>query len=350
MVQQVPSYSRFFIYAVFSALFTWIVAIEASIGKAEKLSDFLAEAILLIFLFLIVFLAAGWFARRLRKVLISWPLWVNTIYPRFTINFILIIVQTLSFVFLLNILISSLPFISLPYGIFQNDLWLIYAFPLVIFSLVWLVEGALDMFFQRQNLLLQNERLEKEHLFSQLQSLKNQLRPHFLFNHLNALSNLVYKDAEKADFFIQKLANIYRYVLEVSDEVVIPLVDELEFVNNYIALQKIRFNKNLIFNNLIPEAETEYLIPPLSLELLIENAIKHNIITQDAPLRISLETKNGFLIVKNNYQPVQTQINSSKKGLANLGKRLKLLGVLGFEFKTYEHFFIVRVPLIAPES
>lgn len=350
MPETLPTRTRFFIYTVFAFLFTWITIVEAIIDEGESLSELTFLSFSLFIIFTITFILAGKLARILRVRLKLWPYWVKSIYPRFTIDFILVMLQTFVVVLFLKYLLQAISTETNLSQYFYTEQWLLYSFPFVIFSIVWLVEGGLDLFSQRQNLLLQNQRLEKEHLASKLQSLKNQLRPHFLFNHLNTISNLVYKDAEKADFFTQKLASIYRYVLDVNDEVVTTLSKELNFINDYIALQQIRFEDKLIFENHIRKEDLHKLVPPLSIELLVENAIKHNIITTEKPLRVSLETSQGFLIVRNTYQPKEGHATPSKKGLNNLKKRLELLGEKYFKIEIDEKDFIVRFSMIEPES
>lgn len=350
MQESLPTYTRFFIYAVFAFLFSWITLVEAILDEGERLVGILPGTIFNLFIFFVVFVFAGKLARIMRLRLKRWPLWVSTIYPRFSIDFALVILQTLLFVGLLKYLSGLFSFYSNLQPFIQKEEWVLFGFPFVIFSLVWLVEGALDLFSQRQNLLTQNQLLEKEHLSSQIQSLKNQLRPHFLFNNLNAISNLVYKDAETADLFTQKLANIYRYVLEVNDEIVISLDKELQFIENYLQLQYLRFEGQIIFENRISEKDRNYLVPPLSLELLVENAIKHNKLSREKPLLIIFDLVDRFLIVRNSFHPKRKQGVQSRKGLNNLARRYELLGTSGFKAEIIEPYFVVYLPLIEPES
>ncbi|RIW18890.1 histidine kinase [Algoriphagus lacus] len=193
---------------------------------------------------------------------------------------------------------------------------------------------------------IEAEQLRSEKLASQYQSLKDQLNPHFLFNSLNALSNLVYEDADKSAAFIQKLSKIYRYVLDVQQEQLVELDRELDFAKNYLELQKIRFEENLNFKMDVPNCKGCFL-PPLSLQLLLENAIKHNIASQENPLNISILQKGDELWVSNTFQPKTSQNEpSTGVGLENIRSRYRLLSDRVPEIVQTEEEFFVRLPLL----
>lgn len=193
---------------------------------------------------------------------------------------------------------------------------------------------------------IEAEQLRSEKLASQYQSLKDQLNPHFLFNSLNALSNLVYEDADRSAAFIQKLSKIYRYVLDVQQEELVKVDRELEFAQNYLELQKIRFEENLNYNIDVSDCKSSYL-PPLSLQLLLENAIKHNIASQENPLFISILQKGNELWVSNSFQPKITQIESSTGiGLENIRSRYKILSDQIPEIYQSDDEFLVKLPLL----
>lgn len=193
---------------------------------------------------------------------------------------------------------------------------------------------------------IEAEQLRSEKLASQYQSLKDQLNPHFLFNSLNVLSNLVYEDADKSAAFIQKLSKIYRYVLEVQQEELVSLSRELDFARNFLELQKIRFEENLVFSIQVP-VENGFFIPPLSLELLLENAIKHNIASQDNPLFIQILQKEKELWISNTFQPrIGSEESSTGIGLNNIRMRYQLLSNRQIEVVQSENEFLVRLPLL----
>jgi LytS/YehU family sensor histidine kinase len=197
---------------------------------------------------------------------------------------------------------------------------------------------------------IEAEQLRSEKLASQYQSLKDQLNPHFLFNSLNALSNLVYEDADKSAAFIQKLSKIYRYVLDVQQEELVELDRELDFAKNYLELQKIRFEENLNYKVDVPNCKGCFL-PPLSLQLLLENAIKHNIASQENPLYISILQKGDELWVSNSFQPKTSQNEpSTGVGLENIKSRYRLLSNRALEIVQTEQEFFVRLPLLKINS
>lgn len=193
---------------------------------------------------------------------------------------------------------------------------------------------------------IEAEKLRSEKLASQYQSLKNQLNPHFLFNSLNVLSNLVYENADKSADFIQKLSKIYRYVLDAQEEELVPLSSEIEFAKNYLELQKIRFEENLVFTFKLMENQNQ-MLPPLSLQLLLENAIKHNIASQENPLFIHISQEGNELWISNTYQPKTTQIEDSTGiGLKNIELRYEILGNRKPIIIQNENEFVVRLPLL----
>jgi len=192
---------------------------------------------------------------------------------------------------------------------------------------------------------IEAEQLKTEQYAQQYQTLKDQLNPHFLFNSLNVLSNLVYENPDTATQFIRQLSGIYRYVLEVQQEKLVRLSDELGFAENYLSLQKIRFEEGLKYRiNL--EAKPDLYLPPLSLQMLLENAVKHNIASKANPLNISISIANNCLIVENNFQ-LKTSLSeeSTGIGLSNIKKRYELLGGPQIEIVESEHSFIVKLPM-----
>jgi len=193
-----------------------------------------------------------------------------------------------------------------------------------------------------------NEELKRENLQAKYEALKNQVNPHFLFNSLNTLTGVVEQKPELATLFIKRLSDIYRYVLEQSDKEIVPIHKEMKFVENYIFLSKIRFGEALIFNSDLP-ADSNIQIVPHGLQMLVENAIKHNIISDDMPLKIEIETEEGFIIVKNNLQRKKTTISGTEPlGLANLKNRYEYLSGALVEVFESDGKFVVKLPIIEP--
>ncbi len=205
---------------------------------------------------------------------------------------------------------------------------------------------ARSWLYEWRNAAIEAEQLKSESIASQYQSLKDQLNPHFLFNSLNALSNLVYESADKSAEFIQQLSRIYRYVLEVQEEELVALEQELGFAENYLSLQKIRFENSLEYFIDVHEVKGFYL-PPLSLQLLLENAIKHNIASLDQPLKIMIVQKKDKLEVRNRLQPKLTQdLAGNGIGLSNIEKRYSLLSSEAPKISQTEKEFVVVLPLL----
>ncbi len=191
-----------------------------------------------------------------------------------------------------------------------------------------------------------NEELKRENLLAKYEALKNQVNPHFLFNSLNTLSGVVEQKPELATDYIKKLSDIYRYVLEKSDQEIVSIHDEMKFVEDYIFLLKMRFGEALMFHSNVP-AHNTIQIAPLGLQMLVENAIKHNVIADDMPLRIEIGIENNSIIVRNNYQKKNT-ISLGKKpmGLENLKKRYAYLSGSTMKIEKSDNEFLVKLPII----
>ncbi|MEL7120547.1 MAG: histidine kinase [Bacteroidota bacterium] len=202
-------------------------------------------------------------------------------------------------------------------------------------------------FIQWRESIKNIEELKRANLAAQYEGLKNQINPHFLFNNLNVLTALVHKSPDLSERFIQQLSKVYRYVLEMSQEELVPLYRELEAMEAYVFLLKIRFGENLHIDNRIQQSE-DFFIPPLSLQMLLENAIKHNIISKDQPLHIVLSQTKGLnkIIISNNLQRKYQVQDSLGVGLKNINQRYHHFSHK--EVKVYEEKdqFIVELPLI----
>jgi PAS domain S-box-containing protein len=189
--------------------------------------------------------------------------------------------------------------------------------------------------------------LQKENLQSQFDVLKQQVNPHFLFNSLNVLTSLIKLEPDLAEKFSEHLSKVYRYVLENKDNELVDLNTELVFLDAYIFLLNIRFVNKLHVNIDIPESKRNYQVIPLAMQLLIENAIKHNIMSKSNPLQIDIFIdKNNFLNIINNLQERPSQIVSTGVGLKNIQNRYLLLNNTEPVFEKNDTHFIAKVPLI----
>lgn len=184
---------------------------------------------------------------------------------------------------------------------------------------------------------------------AQYESLKNQVNPHFLFNSLNALTNLVYEDQDKAAKFIKQLSEVYRYVLDTRDKEVVALEDEMRFLESYLFLQKIRFGENLLVE--INLSTKDKLIAPLALQLLVENAIKHNEASSENPLSIKITEQDGYIVVENSLQRKHIPEEKSPGiGLENIKSRYKFLSDHPVVVDENKEKFVVKLPLIESDE
>ncbi len=191
------------------------------------------------------------------------------------------------------------------------------------------------------------ERFKKVSAQAQFQSLKNQVNPHFLFNSLNVLATLVYKDPEASTEFIEQMANVYRYVLKQYDKELVDLRSELEFIQSYVYLLEKRFGQGLRVEIEVPEALLDYYIVPVALQMLFENAIKHNVSSRNRPLVIRVTADSSpALTVVNNYQPKTEKEPSTLIGLDNISRRYEFVSKRPVVVTQTEDCFGVALPLI----
>ncbi|OQP61640.1 sensor histidine kinase [Niastella populi] len=209
-------------------------------------------------------------------------------------------------------------------------------------------EGA--AFFERwREVVDEAEQLKKENLQSQLEGLKGQVNPHFLFNSLNSLSSLISDDPEKAEKFLDEMSKVYRYLLRTNEDGLTTLQAEMDFIYSYFHLLKTRYGDGLEMKATIEDRFLCYMIPPLTLQMLVENAVKHNMILKDNPLQILLLTTNsGKLIVSNNLQRKDRMVSSNKVGLSNIVKKYRLMKQEEISVRDDGKEFAVVVPLIHP--
>lgn len=223
----------------------------------------------------------------------------------------------------------------------------ILAFYISVLCLIYsIVNLTVFLVGKWQKSMAELERFKKENAEYKFELLRSQLNPHFLFNSLSTLSSLVYKNQDKAGLFIRELADVYRYILENRDKDIVTLEKEIQFAQSYIQLNKLRFEDNLLIKNDIATNIKNSKIAPLTIQLLLENAIKHNIISKSKPLNISISINNGYLTVKNNKQLKRTREYSSNMGLKNITNRYSFLSNKPVEIIDNNKEFIVKIPLL----
>ena len=201
---------------------------------------------------------------------------------------------------------------------------------------------------ERETSSLKAEELHYAKSEAELTALKNQIDPHFIFNSLNTLSHLIQTSPNVAYLFNNNLATIYRYILFNKDKEFVLLKEELEFVSHHFYLYKIRYEQAVQLTIEIADVKTEnYLIPPISLQLLVENAIKHNEFSDRQPMNILIMVDSSFVTVKNQIVPKKYFIPSSKIGLHNLSNRYRILTKKEIIIENAAEYFIVKLPLLS---
>ncbi|MBO0952578.1 sensor histidine kinase [Fibrella forsythiae] len=196
-----------------------------------------------------------------------------------------------------------------------------------------------------------NEQLKKNRLTHQLNQLRTQLNPHFLFNSLNSLSMLIHENPRQAEAFVDELSSVYRYVLRSNNHneeapELTTLEQELQFIRSYFELLTIRYGKGI---DLHIDVDCRYLnhqIPPLTLQLLVENAVKHNVILSDSPLRVVIFTEGLQLVIQNNLQRKNSAVHSTKIGLNSIAMKYRLLGSFAISICEEAGYFVVKLPLL----
>ncbi len=215
----------------------------------------------------------------------------------------------------------------------------------VIAMLVTTIIYLYHFFISWRESLIQSEKYKRDALSMQYETLKSYVNPHFLFNSLSVLSSLVEKDTQKSQQFIKQLSDIYRYVLEQKDKELVPLKVEFEFIKSFIDLNKIRHGDNLKVDIRIDNFEG--FVIPLSLQILVENALKHNIISEEEPLTITISRENSALIVQNNLQIRKTISDANGIGLETIQKRYEMLTSEPLIIQSEGGYFRVKIPIIS---
>jgi len=200
--------------------------------------------------------------------------------------------------------------------------------------------------YENQHVNMELERIKSDNLAAQFELLKQQINPHFLFNSLNTLKAMVETADEGSVDFILKLANFYRFTLESRKLDLIHVQEEMEIVNAYLFLQKARFESGFTFTTNLTNHTLKTLIPPFTLQLLIENCIKHNVVSLSRPLHISIHDDGEHIIVENAIQIKKSEVTSTGVGLKNIGLRYEHLLEKSIEIINNKKTFTVKLPFI----
>lgn len=231
--------------------------------------------------------------------------------------------------------------------VIQKPFWLQWWFILLA---VFAVGSILYLYIKiREKRVKRWERIEKEKIQSQFETLKSQVNPHFLFNSFNTLISVIEEDQQMAVTYVEHLSDLFRKIVTYRDKDVITLKEEIEIINDYFFIQKKRFGDNLQLKNFVSEKEHLYLIAPLTLQLLAENAVKHNAISSETPLIIEISIEEKCLLVKNNLNPKLSFEKGAGMGLQNIEKRYKLLSKEEVSIEKTDKFFVVKIPLLTTQ-
>ena len=216
-----------------------------------------------------------------------------------------------------------------------------------IYSLIFnLLMFGRHYFQQWKNDLVIRAQLEKEQAVVKYDILRNQLNPHFLFNALTSLNSLIFENQKLASDFLQQLSKVYRYILQNKEKDTVALSTEISFIRHYISLLKMRFGEAIQININIDDDDLDKGVVPVLFQTLIENAVKHNIVSLEAPLVISITTAGNYLVIRNSKNRKEQVETSNKVGLANLKALYQYLSIKPVLIEDSVHDYVIRIPLI----
>ena len=272
--------------------------------------------------------------------------WLEAPAKRFWVGFVVMVVYTVStaaiiyYLFYIVYLGNSFADIQAS-GIFVNLVVPVFT----TMSIMSFLFGR-EFFISWRQAAINLEKLRSEQLASQYETLKSQVNPHFLFNSLNVLTSLVHQQPDTAVKFIKKLSEVYRFVLDSRKQEVVDLETELKFVEDYMYLQKIRFGENLNCAMEVPDHLMSKMVPPLSIQMLVENAIKHNEVSEEFPLSIRIVASGDEIVVSNSVRAKKNKEPSSGAGLDNIKDRYEFLSGKKVAIVAGKETFEVRLPLL----
>lgn len=290
------------------------------------------------------------------ELVTRWLMWARARYPRieqtrrrilvtFVGYFILVALGQVSVVWLFGV--TGLAGVPITREVIVSQV--VGGFLVVV--IVGAVYEILYYFSKLKIAIIEAESAQKAQLQHQFDSLKAQINPHFLFNSLNSLGALIGENPRQATAFLDELSSVYRYLLQTGDRELTTLRQELAFIKSYYHLLKTRYGSAIALYREVDETLLDAQLPPLTLQLLVENAVKHNAILPENPLIISLlTTESGELVVANTIHRKSARVVSNRVGLANIASRYRLLGLPEPVIEDDEKFFIVRLPLAVRET
>jgi sensor histidine kinase YesM len=233
------------------------------------------------------------------------------------------------------------------FGIKWNTILIVSLINMICVLFITHVYETVFMVKEQQNEQLKNSELQRAKAEAELAALKNQVDPHFMFNSLNTLTHLIKTEPPVALEFTENLAEVYRYILSQKDQTLVLLDDELDFTHKYTDLLHLRFGRALVIHKLFAEPRgKDYLIPPTSVFVAFENAVKHNEISERTPMNIEVDIREDQLLIINSIRERKSHAHSSRIGLQNLDERFRLVTGYGIKAGREDNRFIVQFPLI----
>ena len=275
--------------------------------------------------------------------------WVEQTNQRVWIGIIATIVYTIPVVLLINYINFIVINENNPNNFFKgSNLWIHFFYTILSFGISAFLHARSFMIEWKKSVKQESTQQEivAKTETAKFESLKSQIDPHFLFNSLNVLTSLISENPTQAEKFTTKLSKVYRYVLEQRNKDLIPLTEELTFAKTYMELLSMRFEDAVQFNIPVSVSNQELKIVPLSLQLLLENAVKHNVVSSSKPLTISIYEENDFLVIENNVHPKEAIGKSTKVGLQNIADRYGLITQKSVLIENNNKTFKVRIPLL----
>lgn len=326
-------YSR---VALFSAIGATIITYLTCRSCSESWDKFTANAAVSTVMWMVMWIGNSELTQLISKKIS----WVHFPVKRLIVGLIATIVFTVGVAMLL------LKFYEYSRGIKFTSITGFVVISLIITFLISFFLHGREFLLQWKKSAVEAERYQKESIAANYESLKAQVNPHFLFNSLNVLTNLVNTDQARAVQFIKKMSEVYRYLLDTRNQELVSLNDEMGFTESYIYMQRIRFGDNLVVQNQVGNVKGN--VVPLAIQMLIENAIKHNEISSENPLQIKISSSPTFICVENTIKIRSNPLESSSGvGLENIKKRYEFLSSSRVEVIQSDGKFIVKVPLLS---
>lgn len=270
-------------------------------------------------------------------------------FKRIVVGFLSSFVVTIFVIFLLRVFIEVVLEGNSIENYWRNENLANYVFAFVMTFIVLLSFYAFYIYKAYSDSKVKEQKIIAGTASAQFESLKNQIDPHFLFNSLNVLSSLIEENPENAQRFTTSLSKIYRYVLEQKDKELVSVAEELTFAKTYMNLLKMRFENSLFYE--IPETEInpEAKVVPLSLQLLLENTVKHNVVSEQRPLHIRIFMQDNYLVIENNYQKKEVLQDRQGVGLQNIINRYGIITNRKVLIEQNEKVFTVKIPILTKQ-